>query len=49
MNWQEARTDGKYEAEPMGLVSERRPIVLANGNLCPWQGWTSRRYLETKV
>lgn len=49
MNWQEVRTDGKYEAEPVGLVSERRPIVLADGNLCPWQGWTPRRYLETNV
>lgn len=29
MNWQEARADGKYEVEPVDLVSERRrPILL---------------------
>lgn len=49
MNWQEAGTDGNYEAEPVGLVSERRPVILADGNLCPWQGWTPRSYLKTTV
>lgn len=49
MNWQEAGTDGNCEAEPVGLVSERRPVILADGNLCPWQGWTPCSYLKTTV